>query len=430
MHIEAYNRLKKNLNKPVVWSLGVNFVSLTIGTLVIISIGYYFDMAKQGVYFTFTSLAMLQFCAEFGLGQTIIQLTKHYTHTPSDYSKFKQAIFIWFKLTSIILTLVLLTIPLLVNFELSESESYIAEWYFYSFSVVINYFYSKEFYLYQGENRMLQYWRFRFLQFTGYSVILLTLITLDYGITALVIANFVSMMVNLIYLKINKSSFGIVQEESYKTIYDFWRKELYLLQLKIGITWLGNNIVNRFITPIIFATNSAVLAGKYGMSLSLASICFSVATIMINIKIPTLSQLAAKGDNLKFESLFKRGFLQGVVAFGIIVIFETLALFILDYLDYFDKERLLEQKSLILLVCIYLIFTVVSFISNYMRCYRVDNIAFYSLCANLTLLIFSTYILKKFEFQSFMFFYFAVIFLQLILSYISFHKFRLKLNSD
>jgi O-antigen/teichoic acid export membrane protein len=412
------------LKKPIFWSLGVNFVSLSLGVMIVLSLGLFFDATELGLYFTFTGLSVLVFFAEFGFGQIIIQLCKHYCSNAEKYALFKYSILFWFRTSSFLLFLVLSLLPFIVGFESVKGISYLKEWIVFSFSITCNYYLSKNFYLLQGEDKMLQYWRFRFFEFGLYSVTLLVFIALEFGILSLVLATLISLIINIVYIKYKVGFFEIEKIIKRSIVFDFWRREIATLQFKIGITWLGNNSVTRLITPVIFTTHSASLAGQYGMSLALITIAYSVSVIMINIKIPVLSRLAVEKDIKKFELLFNRGIFQGIASFMGTLVFGFLFFKIAIHYDIIDLDRLLDAVGLSYLVGINFLLLVISFISSYMRCFKEDYLAIYSVVANLVVIFSSYFALEYLSFNIFLSLYFLIIVMQAIISIKAFFRFR------
>lgn len=157
-----FNKFGNLFKKPAIWSLGVNGISLCLGSVILLSLGIIFEENEQGIYFTFTGLGTLVFFAEFGLGQTIIQLYKHFYDNKEDSKAFQYCVILWFRISLLLLLGALFLVPYFVDFEIDKVSNYNDEWIVFSIFIAWNYYLSKDFYLIQGKDKMLQYWRFRF----------------------------------------------------------------------------------------------------------------------------------------------------------------------------------------------------------------------------------------------------------------------------
>jgi O-antigen/teichoic acid export membrane protein len=419
-----FNKFGNLFKKPAIWSLGVNGISLCLGSVILLSLGIIFEENEQGIYFTFTGLGTLVFFAEFGLGQTIIQLYKHFYDNKEDSKAFQYCVILWFRISLLLLLGALFLVPYFVDFEIDKVSNYNDEWIVFSIFIAWNYYLSKDFYLIQGKDKMLQYWRFRFFEFGIYSLILLALIILGFGISSLLIATCISTFVNFLYL----FSTGVFFQEkttiTFLTAFNFWRLHLAKIQFRIGITWLGNNSINRLIIPLVFVTQSAAIAGQYGMSLTLISIGYSVSAILVNIKIPVMSSLIVKKDYGRFEQLFIRGVWQAFTMYLVVISLIAVLLIMLFEYSLFDQFRLLDMNGIFIIFIIYLLLMFINFFACYMRCFKEDLIAKYSFLANCFILILGYFILKNFSLDIFLSSYLLIVLVQFYFSAMSFFRFR------
>lgn len=419
-----YKKYRELLEKPALWSIGVNGISVTLGSVVLLSLGVFFEGQEQGIYYTFTGLGALVFFAEFGLGQTIIQLYKHFCDNQEDDTALRSSVFLWFRISLFFLLGTFFLVPFFVDFEIAKSENYTDEWIIFSLFIAWNYYLSKDFYLIQGENKMLQYWRFRFFEFGVYSLVLLILIILGFGISSLVMATGVSTLVNLFYL----TRCGVFSRDKKRitliAAFDFWRLHLAKIQFRVGVTWLGNNSITRLIIPVVFVTQSAVAAGQYGMSLTLISIAYSVSAVLVQIKLPAMSELVAKKSFDRFEELYSRGVVQALTMFLVVISFEAILLMGLFEYSLLDRTRLLDTYSILVIVGIYVLMMFINFIACYMRCFKEDRIAGYSLLANFFVIVFGYTILQNSSLNLFLGSYLIIVIVQFYFSATALVRFR------
>lgn len=96
-----------------------------------------------------------------------------------------------------------------------------------------------------------------------------------------------------------------------------WREEIWPLQWKFALTWIGGYLLHALFTPVLFAFHGAVVAGQMGMTLALVSMLTSVSYAIFSTKIPLLAQRAARKEFDEMDRLFQRVTLSSMLAAGI-----------------------------------------------------------------------------------------------------------------
>ncbi len=94
-----------------------------------------------------------------------------------------------------------------------------------------------------------------------------------------------------------------------------WRREVWPLQWRIGLSWLSGFLLTQIYTPILFSTQGAVVAGQMGLSLTIANMLGLLAQSWIARRVPAMAQAVGRRDWDDLDRLFKRDFLMSIMAF-------------------------------------------------------------------------------------------------------------------
>lgn len=85
-----------------------------------------------------------------------------------------------------------------------------------------------------------------------------------------------------------------------------WREEILPFQLRIAASWLAGYFVSQAPTALLFAAHRSEDAGRYGMSMSIASAVGTVASSWLYPAQPQLVRLTALRDVRSLDDLFAR----------------------------------------------------------------------------------------------------------------------------
>lgn len=94
-----------------------------------------------------------------------------------------------------------------------------------------------------------------------------------------------------------------------------WRREVWPLQWRIGLSWLSGYLLTQIYTPILFHTQGPVVAGQMGVSLTIANMLGLLAQSWIVRSIPAMAQAVGRRDWYVLDRLFARDFVVSVLAF-------------------------------------------------------------------------------------------------------------------
>jgi hypothetical protein len=126
-----------------------------------------------------------------------------------------------------------------------------------------------------------------------------------------------------------------------------WWTEIWPLQWRIALSWLGAMYVFQTLAPILlFRFQGSVAAGQMGMSLTISQALAPVGGAWIATKTPAMGTLVARRDFKALDRLFFRALIQSTVllAAGGVIIIATV--WLLNALHYPFADRLLSVPAM------------------------------------------------------------------------------------
>ncbi|MBI3144819.1 MAG: hypothetical protein HYZ18_06030 [Pseudogulbenkiania sp.] len=85
-----------------------------------------------------------------------------------------------------------------------------------------------------------------------------------------------------------------------------WRTEILPFQWRIAVSWISGYFIFQLFNPLIFAYQSPVAAGQIGFSMAVFSSIVTLSMSWINAKVPEISRLRARREQLALNRLFGR----------------------------------------------------------------------------------------------------------------------------
>jgi hypothetical protein len=162
-----------------------------------------------------------------------------------------------------------------------------------------------------------------------------------------------------------------------------WKQDLWPLQWKIALSWFAGYFIFRLFSPLLLAfygpTQGPIIAGRMGLSLTLASALAGIALAWINTKSAIFGTLIAKRE---FEELDRRFFSclwqsLGALVFGALIVWG--ATFALFQTGNPLRLRLLDPVSMALLLGAVVAMHIVLCEAMYLRAHKQEPLLVMSL---------------------------------------------------
>ncbi|WP_162878169.1 hypothetical protein [Trinickia diaoshuihuensis] len=87
-----------------------------------------------------------------------------------------------------------------------------------------------------------------------------------------------------------------------------WRREVWPLQWRLAVNWLCGYLLTQINTPVLFHTQGAVVAGQFGLSLTIVNTISLVAQSWLTRRVPAMARAAAQRDWAALDRLFVRDY--------------------------------------------------------------------------------------------------------------------------
>ncbi len=304
------------------------------GFVTVILIAGLLTPEQQGWYYTFVSLAALYSVFEMGLAVALVQISAHFfvdlqwgtrgqvtgSRAPEFAAMLHQALRIY-----IGFAIAFFGIALLVGwFVFSNKPStdmtmsgwltpWIAVLVMTSASMVTLPFLA----VLEGGGQMREVYALRLVQGICGSLACWFVLVVGGTLWATAMMPAAAVIISGSFLYLKRSGLGAIAIKStQKGVFD-WGSEVWPLQWRLGLGWVGVFLMSQLATPILFTYQDAAIAGQMGLSLTLAHMVGIVAQSWLARKVPSMSQAVAKREWQLFDAIFAREFGWSVVTFAI-----------------------------------------------------------------------------------------------------------------
>ena len=296
------------------------------GLVTIFLVGGFFSPELQGYYYTFASLLTLETLVELGFGSVVQQFASHeWARIDSEGSpdvrrraearlaSLSRLALRWYRAVAVILFLAL-GIGGSLYFETFSAGSaspmrWQLVWWAACLATGASVLLTPLLSILEGINRVHEVYRLRLGQAVVSRWASWLAILAGGGLWAVPIARVATVLMGVWGLTREELGFfrklwrewGEAQETAIS-----WKQEVWPLQWKFAVSWLGGYFVFSLFTPVLFAFHGPSVAGQMGMTLSVAAGISSVAFAVVATKVPTFAMAAARRHYRTLDDVFWR----------------------------------------------------------------------------------------------------------------------------
>lgn len=160
-----------------------------------------------------------------------------------------------------------------------------------------------------------------------------------------------------------------------------WSEEIWPLQWRLGINWLCGYLLTQINTPLLFHAQGAVVAGQFGLSLTVVNTIGLISQSWILRRVPGMAQAAASRDWRRLDQLFWRDF---GVSLGVFVAGATAVIGLVTlFAEYAAVHRLLPWPQLLGLFVFGFISQFIGGLALHLRSFRREPLVWLNLFAAL-----------------------------------------------
>ena len=372
---------KLEIDNALLWVLTNKLWAVAKGPISLIFIISYLTPEEQGLWYTFLSLGALTVFAEMGFTAIITQFVSHeYAHLKERNGFLKGDYASRDKLVSLIryaLKFYLVVVPFAIvilyfvgkYFLVDVDSTVFLLWMVFSVTGGMQLLVSLLQSIVQGFDKVALVQKNIFVGSLVLPLLSWTLLYLGFGLSTLVIANIVSiiLMLSLFYLKTKKIFFQ-VSKHKIKTKYR-WFNEIVKLQWRYAVSWMAGYFVFQYMTPMIYKNEGAILAGQFGLTLGLLKMISSISSSWLDTKIAKMNMLVAHKDKIGLDKMFHKNAIIGFGVFGGISALFLLAIYLINMYGFYE-DRFLSFYLVTLLVILEIPSVFVGFMAKYLRAHK------------------------------------------------------------
>ena len=410
------------IDRAVGYAVLGNVTSLLLGPVTALLIAWRFSPELQGFHYTFGSLISLQFLFDMGLGQALIQFASH------EWSKLSlneagdiageegarsrllslgRISFRWY-LGAAALLLLALT-PSGYHF-FSQSPGGIEwtwPWLALCAGVVMNFVLIPVFSFLQGCNQVSQFWFYRWIQQIVNGLVMCSAIFFGAGLWTLPLATAAGLLWSGVFL--GRRYRGFMSSFLLPSLGPRiqWRSEVWPVQWRIAISWVGAYFTTSLFAPILFRFSGPVAAGRMGLTATLAMVLLAVSSNWVVTRGPYFGVLIARGSFKELDRLFWRSLLASlvIVALGASVV--TLGVYFLSYFRHPLSDRILPPLATFFLLLGTVFNSATIGLAVYLRAHKREPLAGTYLVTGILILAFALFLAGPFGAEGVTFGYLA-----------------------
>lgn len=314
------------LDKSVAYSSGARIFQAVAGAGSILFISAFLTGVEQGYFFTFYSIMGLQLFFELGITGILTQYVAHeasqltinnqnvYEGNQTNISRLASLVrfsYKWFLYASIglLITLIIIGFIYFYIFDKSENENidWQMPWIILCISAAIKLFQSPFTAIFNGLGYVKEMSKIMFYQQLIQPLVMW--LGLVFGLKLYVQGMGFLASVILWQIFVSRSSLGQILKNLFHTAITErveYMKEIFPYQWRIGLSWISGYLLFQLFTPVLFATEGAVVAGQMGMTMTALSAIQSLSYSWLHTKVPTYSKLIALKNYVELDKIFNK----------------------------------------------------------------------------------------------------------------------------
>jgi len=375
------------IDRAVFFAIAGKMWSLCAGLVTTLLIAVFFSPELQGYYYTFNSVLAFQALAELGLGSVLtyyashewakLALDRHGQVTGdadalSRLTSLGRFALVWYMAAGILVTLVLATGGLFfLGMAGDQVFSWKAPWIVLCVVSGLNLCVVPIWALLEGCNQVSHVYVYRVIQYVASSVAAWVAIYLGAGLWVASIIGVVGLLAMTVTVSRRYGAFVrtllLTQPKGPRLN---WREDIWPMQWRIGLSWVGGYFIFSLFTPVLFHYYGPVIAGQMGMTWAFVGALVAMTTGWVLPNAPRFGILIAQQRYAELDRKFWRMvvIVLGVTSAGAAGIWALV--FYLNQVHHPFALRLLPPAPTAYLLLATIIFSVSLPMSTYLRAHK------------------------------------------------------------
>jgi hypothetical protein len=329
------------------YGMSARIWSVLSGPVTVVLIALYFTAEIQGYYYLFASLIGLQVFFELGLNQVLIQFASHewaklrldgagriagVKTAASRLAGLARFAAKWFAVAAALYFCGLEAAGWFMLHAAPGEIAWRAPWTSLCLAAAVDLGLMPLWSMLEGCHQLSSLYFIRFVRAVANSLAVWAAIRLDAGLWALSAGLWAGLLVMTGLAAWRHAAFfsSLWRIPVNRVVH--WRTELWPMQWRIALSWLGGYFYFLLFTPVLFKYHGAVEAGQMGMTLNILIALSGIAGILVQTKAPHFGRLIAGRNWRELDRLALRAGLGsvllmiagGVVLFAVVLAFNAL----------------------------------------------------------------------------------------------------------
>lgn len=362
--------------------------AIVAGATTVFLLPLWLSATEQGYYFTFASVLALQIFFELGLNQIVMQLVSHevahLTETADGrltgkeshlarLSSLARLIRRWYGVAALLFALIggVAGAAFFTQKGTEPMSVWLAVWVVLVGATAVNLWLSPGLAVMEGCGKVGQVARLRLVQsILGYACLWATLLS-GAGLWAAAAVPVVSAVCTGYWVTTHGNILRWLSSRAVDLKNELrWRTDVLPLQWRIALSWASGYFVHYLFTPILFATQGAVEAGRFGMAMTVFSAVSTLGMSWVNAKSPYFTMHISRNEKSALNALFKNTISRAVLVTAFLCGAVVLAVWVLTRLQVPGMSRLAPLDVLLVLALVAVVNCAVSASAIYMRAHR------------------------------------------------------------
>lgn len=277
---------------------------------------------EQGYYYTFASLIALQIFFELGMNQVILQLVSHdFAHLQRDsenrlsgdsakvnrLASLVNLLHRWYSIAAVLFFAVVSICGFMffsIKGELSLGR-WLAPWLLLTLCTAVNLYLSAMLTVLEGSGDLAGVARMRLRQsIIGY-VLMWAALSWGAALWAIPLIPLVAAVYTLYWLRSHPHPLLQFWKSNHSDSATLnWRRDIFPFQWRIALSWMSGYFIFQLFTPIAFANQGPVEAGRLGITLAVFNALLTVGMSWVSAKGPAMAAHISRNERLQLNSLF------------------------------------------------------------------------------------------------------------------------------
>lgn len=293
------------------------------GSVMLVFMPHWFTPIEQGYYYTFASLIGLQIFFELGLNYVVMQLVSHefaHVQLSSDGRLTGDAAYLdrlaslgamlrkWYTRAALAFWVVvgLAGVVFFASRADLPAVRWLPVWLTLITVVSANLYFSPLIAMLEGCGMVGHIAQMRLRQAITGSLVTWTLLSFDASLYAVPVLPAVGLVLTSVWLRKHG---GILQQLKSRARGSIvhrlsWRKDVFPLQWRIALSWISGYFIFQIFSPLLFAWQGPIEAGRVGMGLALFNALTTVGMSWVNAKAPQFGAHVARRERAELNGLF------------------------------------------------------------------------------------------------------------------------------